>query len=86
MGKLVGGALGLAGGLIGGSKDAQGAREQAEALRAAAEYASAMARFKPRGMTTAFGSSMFADDGTGSYKLSPQLKALQDRLFGQLGL
>jgi hypothetical protein len=44
-----------------------------------------MAQFRPMGMTTAFGSSQFADDGTGSYTLSPELKAIQDRLFGAAG-
>jgi hypothetical protein len=44
-----------------------------------------MAQFRPMGMTTAFGSSQFEDDGTGSYTLSPELKAIQDRLFGAAG-
>lgn len=82
---VAGPVLGIAGGLISGSKAADAAKGQAEALRAAAERASAMAMFKPMGMTTAFGSSKFADDGTGSYTLSPQLKAIQDRLFGAAG-
>lgn len=81
---LVGGAMNLAGGLIGGSKDADAAKGQAEALRAAAERASGMAAFTPYGMTTAFGTSKF-EDGKGSYQLSPELKAQQDRLFAQMG-
>jgi hypothetical protein len=44
-----------------------------------------MAQFKPMGMTTAFGSSKFGDDGTGSYQLSPELQAIQQRLFGAAG-
>ena len=84
MGSLVSGALNLAGGLIGGSKAADAAKGQAEALRAAADRASAMAAFKPYGMTTAFGTSTFKD-GKGSYTLSPELKAIQERLFGAAG-
>jgi hypothetical protein len=76
---------GIAGGLISGGKAASAAKGQAEALRAAADRASAMAQFRPMGMTTAFGSSQFADDGTGSYTLSPELKAIQERLFGAAG-
>jgi hypothetical protein len=82
---IAGPALSLGGGLISGSKGAQAAKGQAEALRAAADKASAMAQFRPMGMTTAFGSSQFADDGSGSYTLSPELKAIQDRLFGAAG-
>jgi hypothetical protein len=40
--------------------------------------------FKPYGMSTAFGTSAF-DKGRGSYTLSPELKAIQDSLFGQAG-
>lgn len=80
----IGGAMNLAGGLIGGSKAADAAKGQAEALRAAADRASAMAAFTPYGMTTAFGTSKF-EDGKGSYQLSPELKAIQDRLFGAAG-
>jgi hypothetical protein len=58
--------LSIGGGLISGSKAASAAKGQAEALRAAADRASAMAQFRPMGMTTAFGSSQFGDDGTGS--------------------
>jgi hypothetical protein len=82
---VAGPVLGLAGGLISGGKAASAAKGQAEALRAAADRASAMAQFRPMGMTTAFGTSQFADDGTGSYTLSPELKAIQDRLFGATG-
>lgn len=81
---LVGGAMNLAGGLIGGSKAADAAKGQAEALRAAADRASAMAAFTPYGMTTAFGTSKF-EDGKGSYQLSPELQAQQQRLFAQMG-
>lgn len=78
-------ALGLAGGLISGSKAADAAKGQAEALRAAADKASAMAQFKPYGMSTAFGTSAFTPEGAGSYTLSPELQAIQQRLFGAAG-
>jgi len=76
--------LSIGGGLISGSKAADAAKGQAEALRAAAERASAMAAFNPYGMTTNFGTSTFTD-GRGSYQLSPELQAIQDRLLGQTG-
>ena len=82
---VAGPVLNLAGGLVSGGKAADAARGQAEALRAAAERASAMALFKPYGMSTAFGSSQFTPEGQGSYTLSPELKAIQDRLFGAAG-
>jgi hypothetical protein len=85
MGGAVGAVTGLAGGLISGGKAADAARGQAEALRAAADKASAMAQFRPMGMTTAFGSSQFTPEGQGSYQLSPELQAIQQRLFGAAG-
>ena len=77
--------LSLGGGLISGSKAADAAKGQAEALRAAADKASGMAQFKPYGMSTAFGTSAFTPEGAGSYTLSPELQAIQQRLFGAAG-
>ena len=85
LGSIVGAATNLVGGLLGGSSAADAAKGQAEALRAAADKASAMAAFTPYGMTTAFGTSKFTDKGEGSYTLSPELKAQQDKLFAQMG-
>jgi hypothetical protein len=85
MGSLVGGLVGGIGGLISGGKSADASRQQAESLRAAGERASAMAQFKPMGMTTAFGTSAFTPEGQGSYTLSPQLQGVQQNLFGQMG-
>lgn len=82
---IAGPVLSTVGGLIGGSKAADAAKGQAEALRAAADKASAMAAFRPMGMTTAFGTSAFTPEGQGSYTLSPELQAIQDRLFGAAG-
>ncbi len=82
---IAGPVLSLGGGLISGSKSADAAKGQAEALRAAADKASAMAQFNPYGMTTNFGTSTFTPQGQGSYQLSPQLQAISDRLFAQMG-
>ncbi len=82
---LAGPVLSIGGGLISGSKGADAAKGQSEALRAAADRASAMAQFKPMGMTTRFGTSAFTPEGQGSYTLSPELKAIQDRIFGAAG-
>jgi hypothetical protein len=86
MGGLVSSVLSIGGGLISGGKAADAYKGQAQALREAAERASAMAQFKPYGMSTAFGTSAFTPEGQGSYTLSPQLKAIQDRLFAQTGI
>jgi hypothetical protein len=82
---IAGPVLGTVGGLISGGKAASAAKGQAEALRAAGERAAGMAQFRPMGMTTAFGSSAFTPEGQGSYTLSPELRNLQQSLFGQLG-
>jgi hypothetical protein len=82
---IAGPVLGTVGGLISGGKAADAAKGQAEALRAAGVAASDMAKFKPYGMTTAFGTSEFTPEGQGSYTLSPELKAIQDRIFAQAG-
>jgi hypothetical protein len=44
-----------------------------------------MAQFRPMGMTTAFGTSQFTPEGAGSYQLSPELQAIQQRLLGAAG-
>jgi hypothetical protein len=84
IGQAIGAVTSLAGGLLGGSKAADASRGAAEALRAAGDRAAAMAQFKPMGMTTAFGTSAFTPEGQGSYTLSPELRGLQQNLFGQL--
>jgi hypothetical protein len=62
------------------------ARMQSEAAIKAAE----MARFRPVGVTTGFGSSQFTTDAEGnvtgaSYELTPQLQSIRDRLLSQAG-
>jgi hypothetical protein len=49
-----------------------------------------MARFRPVGVTTGFGSSQFTTDAEGnvsgaSYQLTPELQAIRDRLMSQAG-
>jgi hypothetical protein len=83
--QVAGSALSIGGGVISGSKAADAAKGQADALRAAADKASAMAMFKPMGMTTNFGTSAFTPEGQGSYQLSPELQAISDRLMGYAG-
>jgi hypothetical protein len=82
--QIAGAALSLGGGLISGSKGADAAKGQADALRAAADKASAMAQFNPYGMTTNFGTSTFSG-GQGGYQLSPELQAIQNKLFSATG-
>jgi hypothetical protein len=75
---------------MGAKKQAQAttdaARMQADAAREAAD----MARFRPVGITTGFGSSQFTTDEKGnvsgaSYQLTPELQAIRDRLLSQAG-
>lgn len=77
-------------GSITGANEAQdAANESAAQQRAAAERASQLAMFRPIGITSRLGSSTFGFDSSGklssgSYSLSPELKAAQDYVFSQL--
>jgi hypothetical protein len=78
------------GGLISGGKGADAARGQAEALRAAGLRASEMARFRPIGLRTGFGSSNFLANELGQvedavYELTPELQAIRNRLMTSAG-
>lgn len=79
-----------------GADNTRAAGEAAAAQQsAAARAASAAAQFRPVGMTTRFGSSTFTretDPATGmpyvssaGYTASPEIAALQDKLFSQMG-
>ena len=90
MGDLVSGVLGY----FGAEKQANAQREAAQtaanAQLEAARIAAEEARFRPVGITTRFGQSQFTygPDGRVSgagYTLSPELKALQDRVMGLTG-
>lgn len=91
MGSLVSGALGLVGGLIGGRSAQRAAETSAQAQLQAARIAAEEARFRPVGITTRFGRSMFETGPEGrvtgaSYEVSPELRAYQDRLMGLTGM
>jgi hypothetical protein len=86
MGDIVGPVLGYMGAKKQASATENAARMQAEAGLQAAE----MARFRPVGVTTGFGSSQFTTDAEGnvsgaSYQLTPELQAIRDRLLSQAG-
>lgn len=82
-----------------GLTDIEGTRERAEQAaaqqREAAKQAGYAASFRPIGITTRFGSSQFTeeiDPVTGlprvtaaGYTIDPQLRAIQDRIFGLTG-
>jgi hypothetical protein len=86
MGDIVGPILGYQGAKKQAQATTDAARMQAEAGLQAAE----MARFRPVGVTTGFGSSQFTTDAEGnvsgaSYQLTPELQAIRDRLISQAG-
>lgn len=86
MGDIVGPVLGYMGAKKQASATTDAARMQADAAREAAD----MARFRPVGITTGFGSSQFTTDAEGnvsgaSYQLTPELQAIRDRLMSQAG-
>jgi hypothetical protein len=90
MGSIVSAVAGPVLGYMGAKKQASAttdaARMQSEAGLAAAE----MARFRPVGVTTGFGSSQFQTDAEGNvigadYQLRPELASIRDRLLSQAG-
>ena len=87
MGDIVGPVLGYMGAKKQASATTDAARMQADAAREAAE----MARFRPVGITTGFGSSQFTTDAEGNvvgagYQLTPELQGIRDRLISQASL
>jgi hypothetical protein len=86
MGDIVGPVLGYMGAKKQASATTDAARMQSDAAREAAE----MARFRPVGITTGFGSSQFTTDAEGNvsgagYQLTPELQSIRDRLMSQAG-
>lgn len=85
------GLLGTIGGILGGNKAAKAAAAQAQALREAGQTAFESSRFRPVGVTTAFGTSNFnVDPTTGAllgagYEVSPEMQAIQGGLLSQAG-
>lgn len=83
---IIGGGLSLAGGLLGGRSAERAAEASAAAQREAGLLAAEEARFRPVGITTRFGRSMFEYGPEGrvtgaGYEISPELRAYQDRLM-----
>jgi hypothetical protein len=86
MGDIVGPVLGYMGAKKQASATTDAARMQSEAGLAAAE----MARFRPVGITTGFGTSQFQTDAEGNvigagYQITPELQSIRDRLLSQAG-
>jgi hypothetical protein len=92
MGKVVG-KITDAVGLTDISGTEKRAKDAAAAQQAAALQGAQISAFRPVGMTTRFGTSTFGMEDVGgvprvtsaSYELSPELRALQDALFGFTG-
>ncbi len=91
MGNLVGGALSFLGARKAQSQAQYAADVAANAQNEAARLAAEEARFRPIGITTRFGSSQFGYDpetgrvSSAEYTVSPELRALQDRIMALTG-
>lgn len=89
-GALIGGGASLIGGAMSGSAAKKGAQAQANAQLESARIAADAQRFRPVGVTSAFGSSQFGTDAQGNvnsagYQLSPELAAQRDAFMAQMG-
>ena len=85
-GEIFGSVLGY----MGAKKQADATRDAAQMQADAAREAADMARFRPVGITTGFGSSQFTTDEKGNvsgagYQLTPELQSIRDRLLSQAG-
>lgn len=90
IGGLISGGLGLLGSVIGGRSAERAAQAQAQAQIEAARIAAEEARFRPVGITTRFGRSMFEYGPEGrvtgaGYELAPEFRGMQERLLGLAG-
>ena len=91
LGRLLGGAVTGAGGLLAGETAAKAAEEQAKMISEATGRGVTGAQFRPIGTTTRFGTSQFQVDPTtgqltsAGYQLTPELKAMQDRVMALTG-
>jgi hypothetical protein len=87
LGSLLGGLLQQAGGAVQGGTSAAAAEEQARLINEATQRAVSGSQFRPIGTTTRFGTSQFQVDPTtgqltsAGYTVSPELKAMQDRIM-----
>ena len=90
IGGLISGGLGLLGSVIGGRSAERAAQAQAQAQIEAARLSAEEARFRPVGITTRFGRSMFEYGPEGrvtgaGYELAPEFRGMQERLLGLAG-
>ena len=91
LGSLLGGAVGGVGGILAGETAAKAAEEQARMISQATGQAVGGSQFRPVGTTTRFGTSQFQVDPTtgqltsAGYQLTPELKAMQDRVMALTG-
>lgn len=90
LGSLVTAALPTIAGAMVGSSAADASKTQADAITKAAQIAADAAKFKPVGVTTAFGSSNFGYDANGNltsagYNLTPELAAQRDAMLKAVG-
>ncbi len=87
---LIAAGIGLLGSALTSSAQRQAADTAARAQVEAANIAARESRFRPVGVTTAFGSSQFGFDPEGrlisaGYTLTPEMQAIRDRLLTQAG-
>ena len=86
LGPLIGAGGSIIGGMMAGDAASGAAGTSAAAQLESARLAAEAQKFRPVGMTTRFGKSAFTMDDKGyltgaSYELTPELKALQDRVM-----
>lgn len=87
---LIMGGASLLGGLFSSNAAKQAADSSARAQIESAKIAADAAKFRPVGITTRFGQSNFQMSPEGyvtsaGYEVSPEIKAIQDRLMAQAG-
>jgi hypothetical protein len=88
---LIGAGVSATGGLLTNQANVEAARISAQAMRDAAATAAEAQKFRPVGVTTRFGASQFGFDPTtgqltsAGYQLTPELKAMQDRIMALSG-
>jgi hypothetical protein len=87
---LIGAGSSLLGGFLGGNSAKKAAQASANATLEAARIAADAQRFRPVGVTTAFGKSQFGTDAQGNltsagYTLSPEMARQRDMLLQQAG-
>lgn len=76
----------VVGGVIQGNAAKSAAQTSADAQRYAADQAAEAAKFTPYGVTTGFGTGSFdTANKTATYTLTPEMKAIRDRLIAQAG-